>query len=84
MAEPANDTASASDIVAAARGHAPDMLAEAARLALNAKSETTRIAAIREVLTLAYGKAVQSAAADAPPTVTIMDDWARPDVAAPA
>ena len=43
-----------------ARQHAPGALVELARLSLKAKSETARIAAIRELLDRAYGKARQS------------------------
>ncbi|QOZ25902.1 DUF5681 domain-containing protein [Bradyrhizobium sp. CCBAU 51753] len=39
-----------------ARQHAPAVVAELARLALKAKSETARIAAIRELLDRGYGK----------------------------
>jgi hypothetical protein len=47
-----------------ARAHAAEALAELARLAVHAKSETVRIAAIREVLDRAYGKPTQFLAAD--------------------
>jgi hypothetical protein len=43
-----------------ARQHAPEALVELARLSLKAKSETASIAAIRELLDRAYGKARQS------------------------
>ncbi len=43
-----------------ARDHAPGAIAELARLACKAKSETARIAAIRELLDRGYGKARQS------------------------
>jgi hypothetical protein len=39
-----------------ARQHAPTAIAELARLALKAKNETTRVAAIRELLDRGYGK----------------------------
>ena len=39
-----------------ARQHAPTVIVELARLALRAKSETARIAAIRELLDRAYGR----------------------------
>ena len=42
-----------------ARAHAPDAINELARLAVKAKSETARIAAIRELLDRGYGKAAQ-------------------------
>lgn len=47
-----------------ARAHAADAIEELARLAVNAKSETARIAAIKELLDRAYGKATQFLAAD--------------------
>ena len=42
-----------------ARAHAPDAIKELARLAVKAKSETARVAAIRELLDRGYGKAQQ-------------------------
>jgi hypothetical protein len=42
-----------------ARAHTPDAIKELARLAVKAKSETARIAAIRELLDRGYGKAQQ-------------------------
>ena len=42
-----------------ARAHCPDAIAELARLAVEAKSESARIAAIRELLDRGYGKATQ-------------------------
>jgi hypothetical protein len=47
-----------------ARAHAPEALEELARLAMKAKSETARIAAIRELLDRAYGRATQYVAAE--------------------
>jgi hypothetical protein len=43
-----------------ARQHAPSAIAELARLALKAKNETARIAAIRELLDRGYGRPRQS------------------------
>jgi hypothetical protein len=43
-----------------ARKHAPDVVRELARLALKAKSESTRVAAIRELLDRGFGKPVQA------------------------
>ncbi len=43
-----------------ARQHAPEVIAELARLSLKARNETARIAAIRELLDRGYGKARQS------------------------
>ena len=43
-----------------ARQHAPEGIAELARLALKAKSETARIAAGRELLDRGFGRARQS------------------------
>jgi len=40
--------------------HAPEVIAELARLALKAKSETARIAAGRELLDRGFGRARQS------------------------
>jgi hypothetical protein len=42
-----------------ARTHAAEVIAELARLAMHARSETARIAAIRELLDRAYGKPTQ-------------------------
>jgi hypothetical protein len=42
-----------------AREHAPDAIKELARLASKAKSETARVAAIRELLDRGYGKTAQ-------------------------
>ena len=42
-----------------ARAHAPDAIKELARLAIKARSEATRVAAIRELLDRGYGKAQQ-------------------------
>ena len=47
-----------------ARTHAANAIEELARLAMHAKSETARIAAIKELLDRAYGKATQFVAAD--------------------
>ncbi len=47
-----------------ARAHAPEAIAELARLAKDAKSETARIAAIKELLDRAYGKPTQFVAAE--------------------
>jgi hypothetical protein len=43
-----------------ARHHAPEAIAELARLSLKAKSENARIAAIRELLDRGFGRARQS------------------------
>jgi hypothetical protein len=50
-----------------ARAHAPAAIEELARLALKAKSETARIAAIRELLDRGLGKPMQFVAADNEP-----------------
>ena len=47
-----------------ARAHAPEAIAELARLAKDAKSETARIAAIKELLDRGYGKPTQFVAAE--------------------
>jgi len=49
---------------ALARTHAAEAIAELARLAMHARSETARIAAIRELLDRAYGKPTQFLATD--------------------
>jgi hypothetical protein len=54
------------EIQVLARQHAPSAIAELARLALKAKSETARIAAIRELLDRGYGRARQSMEVAAP------------------
>jgi hypothetical protein len=43
-----------------ARAHAPDAIKELARLAIKAKSDAARVAAIRELLDRGYGKAGQA------------------------
>jgi hypothetical protein len=48
------------EVRALARAHCPVAIKELARLASKAKSETARIAAIRELLDRGYGKAVQA------------------------
>jgi hypothetical protein len=57
------------DVKALAAKHGPDAIAELARLAKGAESEQARVAACRELLDRAYGKARQplSGAEDAPP-----------------
>jgi hypothetical protein len=47
------------ELRALARAHAPDAIKELARLSVKAKSETARVAAIRELLDRGYGKAQQ-------------------------
>jgi hypothetical protein len=49
---------------ALARAHAAEAIAELARLAVHARSESARIAAIREILDRAYGKPTQFLATD--------------------
>jgi hypothetical protein len=49
-----------------ARQHAPSAIVELARLALKAKSETARIAAIRELLDHGYGRSRQAMEISAP------------------
>ena len=44
--------------------HAPAAMAELARLVKSAKSENTRVAAIREILDRAYGKPKQAVVGD--------------------
>jgi hypothetical protein len=45
-----------------ARQHAPEAINELARLGVKAKSESARVAAIRELLDRAYGKPAQQGA----------------------
>ena len=52
-----------------ARAHAPAAIQELARLAMKAKSETARIAAIRELLDRGFGKPTQFVAADNEPAL---------------
>jgi hypothetical protein len=62
-----------------ARLHAPAAIAELARLALKAKNETARIAAIRELLDRGYGRARQSVELikpDIDPIQTMLDEIA--------
>jgi len=47
------------DLRALARAYAPDAIEELARLAIKAKSEAARVAAMRELLDRGYGKAQQ-------------------------
>ncbi len=75
------DTAVRFDVTSVARSHAPSALAELARLCLQAKSETARIAAIKEVLALACGKGKEAADEVEPLVVRFTDDWARPPTA---
>jgi hypothetical protein len=49
-----------------ARLHAPSIIVELARLALKARSETARIAAIRELLDRGYGRPRQAVEVSAP------------------
>ena len=49
-----------------ARQHAPSAIAELARLAVKAKSETARIAAIRDLLDRGYGRPRQAVEVSAP------------------
>src|SRR5436190_21833137 len=51
-----------------ARRHAPEVIAELARLALKARSETARIAAGRELLDRGFGRARQSVEVSVPET----------------
>lgn len=47
------------EVMAAARDYAGSALVELARLATGAENEATRVAAIKEILDRAYGKATQ-------------------------
>lgn len=59
--------------------HATEAIKELARLTVSAKSETTRIAVIRELLDRGYGKPTQSLDGkfDGPPVVTISPKEAK-------
>ena len=61
---PAGRPKAAAELRELARAHAPEAITELARLAKDAKSETARIAAIRELLDRAYGKPTQIVAAE--------------------
>lgn len=52
------------DIKALARVHAPQAIAELARLAKSARGEAARVAAIRELLDRGFGKATQPLSGD--------------------
>ena len=54
------------DVQELARQHTPTIIFELARLALKAKSETARIAAIRELLDRAYGRPRQAMEVSSP------------------
>ena len=65
-----------------ARRQAPDAIKELGRLALKARSETARIAAIRELLDRGYGKPTQILAGEdeADPELTKIEvSFIRPD-----
>jgi len=63
-----------------ARSHAQDAIEELARLATNARSETARIAAIRELLDRGYGKSTQYIADhDTPTTDLLRIVFVKPD-----
>lgn len=52
----------AAEVKALARDYAPAAVAELGRLAIEAESETARLAAIKEILERAYGRAPLAAA----------------------
>jgi hypothetical protein len=62
-----------------ARSHCPAAIEELARLALKSKSETLRLAAIREMLDRGYGKAVPAIEGEfnAPSIVVLTEDEAK-------
>ena len=70
-----------------ARQHAPTVIVELARLAVKAKSETARIAAIRELLDRGYGRPRQGMEVSIPagdPIQLLLDDIdARSRIGAP-
>jgi hypothetical protein len=55
-----------------ARQHAPVAIAELARLAKKAKNESTRVAAIRELLDRGYGKSRLGIEVTPPPSINPM------------
>ena len=75
------------DVQELARQHAPRAIVELARLALKAKSETARIAAIRELLDRGYGRPRQamevSVPADNPLQLLLDEIDARSRIEAP-
>jgi uncharacterized protein DUF5681 len=75
------------DVQEMARQHAPRIIVELARLALKAKSETARIAAIRELLDRGYGRPRQamevSVPADNPLQLLLDEIDARSRIEAP-
>ena len=63
-----------------ARSHAPAAIEELARLAIKARSEPARIAAIRELLDRGYGKSTQYIADnDTPATDLLQIVFVKPD-----
>jgi hypothetical protein len=75
------------DVQELARQHAPRIIVELARLALKAKSETARIAAIRELLDRGYGRPRQAMEVSVPaddPIQLLLDELdARSRIEAP-
>ena len=75
------------DVQELARQHAPKVIVELARLALKAKSETARIAAIRELLDRCYGRPRQAMEVSVPagdPIQLLLDEIdARTRIEAP-
>jgi Family of unknown function (DUF5681) len=75
------------DVQEMARQHAPRAIVELARLALKAKSETARIAAIRELLDRGYGRPRQAMEVSVPagdPIQLLLDEIdARTRIEAP-
>jgi hypothetical protein len=55
------------ELRALARVHAPDAIKELVRLAIKAKNETARVAAIRELLDRGYGKPAQAQVVETEP-----------------
>ena len=62
--KPGTPNKATAEIKDLARQYAPDALAELARLARKAESESARVAAIKEILDRAYGKAPQAIVGD--------------------
>jgi len=61
-----------------ARQHAASAIAELARLAVKAKSETARIAAIRELLDRGYGRPRQAVEVSAPAGDPLQELFEKP------
>ncbi len=68
------------EIKALAQQYAPEALKELARLVKHAQSESARVAAIKELLDRAYGKAPQAVTANVESEVTVSIDDLRDSI----